>query len=105
MPRFAASPSMSMHQHQHDPRSSIGAQGRPLSACPAHDRSNGGREAKMPKEKTLEEKLEEASSAVERALEVRDKAIQDLMKAKMAYGEVWRKLHDKKPKPGHLSES
>ena len=31
----------------------------------------------MPKEKTLEEKLEEASSAVERALEARDKAIQD----------------------------
>jgi hypothetical protein len=49
----------------------------------------------MPKEKTLEEKLEEASSAVERALEARDKAIQDLMEAKMAYGEVWRKLHDK----------
>jgi len=46
----------------------------------------------MPKEKTLEEKLEEASSAVERALEARDKAIQDLMEAKMAYGEVWRKL-------------
>ena len=45
----------------------------------------------MPKEKTLEEKLEEASSAVE----ARDKAIQDLMEAKMAYGEVWRKLHDK----------
>jgi hypothetical protein len=61
----------------------------------------------VPKKKTLEEKLEEASSAVERALEVRDKAIQDLMKAKMAYGEVWRKLHDKraKPKPGRLSES
>ena len=36
-----------------------------------------------------------ASSAVERALEARDKAIQDLMEAKMAYGEVWRKLHDK----------
>jgi hypothetical protein len=49
----------------------------------------------MPKEKTLEEKLEEASLAVERALEARDKAIQDLMEAKMAYGEVWRKLHDK----------
>ena len=49
----------------------------------------------MPKEKTLEEKLEEASSAVERALEARDKAIQDLMEAMMAYGEVWRKLHDK----------
>jgi hypothetical protein len=49
----------------------------------------------MPKEKTLEEKLEEASSAVERALEARDKAIQDLMEAKMAYGKVWRKLHDK----------
>ena len=30
----------------------------------------------MPKEKTLEEKLEVASSAVERALEARDKAIQ-----------------------------
>ena len=56
----------------------------------------------MPKEKTLEEKLEEASSAVERALEARDK---DLMEAKMAYGEVWRKLHDKRPKPGRLSES
>ena len=39
----------------------------------------------MPKEKTLEEKLEEASSAVERALEARDKAIQDLMEAKMAF--------------------
>jgi hypothetical protein len=39
----------------------------------------------MPKEKTLEEKLEEASSAVERALEARDKAIQDLMEA------IWRK--------------
>ena len=49
----------------------------------------------MPKEKTLEEKLEEASSAVERALEARDKAIQDLMAARMAYGEVWRKIHDK----------
>ena len=49
----------------------------------------------MPKEKTLEEKLEVTNSAVERALEARDKAIQDLMKAKMAYGEVWRKLHDK----------
>lgn len=48
----------------------------------------------MPKEKTLEEKLEEASSAVERALEARDKAIQDLMAARMAWGEVWRKLHD-----------
>ena len=44
----------------------------------------------MPKEKTLEEKLEEVSSAVERALEARDKAIQDLMEAKMAYGEVCR---------------
>ena len=53
----------------------------------------------MPKEKTLEEKLEEASSAVERALEARDKAIQDLMEAKMAYGEVWRKLHDKSQAP------
>jgi hypothetical protein len=54
----------------------------------------------MPKEKTLEEKLEEASSAVERALEARDKAIQDLMeKAKMAYGEVWRKLRDKSKAP------
>ena len=52
-------------------------------------------EGEMPKEKTLEEKLAEASSAVERALEARDKAIQDLMEAKMAYGEVWRKLHDK----------
>ena len=41
----------------------------------------------MPKEKTLEEKLEEASSAVERALEARDKAIQ------------WRKLHDKSQAP------
>jgi hypothetical protein len=73
-----------------------------------------------PKEKTLEEKLEEAaslpcstsratrpSSAVKGRFEVREKAIQDLMKAKMAYGEVWRKLHDKraKPKPGRLSES
>jgi hypothetical protein len=37
----------------------------------------------------------EASSALERALEARDKANQDLMEAKMAYGEVWRKLHDK----------
>jgi hypothetical protein len=45
----------------------------------------------MPKEKTLEEKLEEASSAVERALEARDKAIQNLMKAEMAYGEVYQK--------------
>ena len=62
-------------------------------------------EGEMPREKTLEEKLEEASSAVERALEARDKAIQDLMEAKMAYGEVWRKLHDKRPKPGRLSES
>jgi hypothetical protein len=53
----------------------------------------------MPREKTLEEKLEEASSAVERALEARDKAIQDLMEAKMAYGEVWRKLHDKSQAP------
>jgi hypothetical protein len=53
----------------------------------------------MPKEKTLEEKLEEASSAVERALEARDKAIQDLMVAKMAYGKVWRKLHDKSQAP------
>jgi hypothetical protein len=53
----------------------------------------------MPKEKTLEEKLEEASSAVERALEARDKAIQDLMEAKMAYGEVWRKLRDKSQAP------
>jgi hypothetical protein len=53
----------------------------------------------MPKEKTLEEKLKEASSAVERALEARDKAIQDLMEAKMAYGEVWRKLHDKSQAP------
>jgi hypothetical protein len=53
----------------------------------------------MPKEKTLEEKLEEASSAIERALEARDKAIQDLMEAKMAYGEVWRKLHDKSQAP------
>jgi hypothetical protein len=43
----------------------------------------------MPKEKTLEEKLKEASSAA------RDKAIQDLMAARMAYGEVWRKIHDK----------
>ena len=59
----------------------------------------------MPKEKTLEEKLEVTNSAVERALEARDKAIQDLMEAKMAYGEVWRKLHDKRPKPGRLSES
>ena len=50
----------------------------------------------MPKEKTLEEKLEVTNSAVERALEARDKAIQDLMKAKMAYGEVWRKLHGKR---------
>ena len=50
----------------------------------------------MPKEKTLEEKLEVTNSAVERALEAHDKAIQDLMKAKMAYGEVWRKLHDKR---------
>jgi hypothetical protein len=33
----------------------------------------------MPKERTLEEKLEVASWAVERALEARDKAIQDLM--------------------------
>ena len=49
----------------------------------------------MPKEKTLEEKLAEASSAVERALEARDKAMQDLLEAKMAYGKVWRKLHDK----------
>ena len=56
----------------------------------------------MPKEKTLEEKLEEASSAVERALEARDKAIQDLMEAKMAYGEVWRKLHDKSQAPRKL---
>jgi hypothetical protein len=53
----------------------------------------------MPKEKTLDEKLEEASAAVERALEARDKAIQDLMKAKMAYGEVWRNLHDKSQAP------
>ena len=53
----------------------------------------------MPKEKTLEEKLEEVSSAVERALEARDKAIQDLMEAKMAYGKVWRKLHDKSLAP------
>ena len=53
----------------------------------------------MPKEKTLEEKLEEASSAVERALEARDKAIQDLMEAKMAYGKVWRKIHDKSQAP------
>ena len=53
----------------------------------------------MPKEKTLDEKLEEASSAVERALEARDKAIQDLMEAKMAYGKVWRKLHDKSQAP------
>ena len=53
----------------------------------------------MPKEKTLEEKLEEVSSAVERALEARDKAIQDLMEAKMAYGKVWRKLHDKSQAP------
>ena len=59
----------------------------------------------MPKEKTLEEKLEEASSAVERALEARDKAIQDLMATRMAWGEVWRKLHDKRPKPGRPSES
>ena len=66
------------------------------------ERWEGG---EMPKEKTLEEKLEDASSAVERALEARDKAIQDLMEAKMAYGEVWRKLHDKRPKPGRLSES
>jgi len=44
MPRFAASSSRSTRKHQHDPRSSIGAWGRPLSACPAHDRSNGGRE-------------------------------------------------------------
>ena len=53
----------------------------------------------MPKEKTLEEKLAEASSAVERALEARDKAIQDLLEAKMAYGKVWRKLHDKSQAP------
>ena len=53
----------------------------------------------MPKEKTLEQKLEEASSAVERALEARDQSILDLMKAKMAYGEVWRKLHDKSKAP------
>ena len=48
----------------------------------------------MPQEKTLEEKLEEASSAVERALEARDKAIQGLMEARMAWGDVWRKLQD-----------
>ena len=55
------------------------------------ERWEGG---EMPKEKTLEEKLEEASSAVERALEARDKAIQGLMEARMAWGKVWRKLHD-----------
>ena len=60
----------------------------------------------MPKEKTLEQKLEEASSAVERALEARDQSILDLMKAKMAYGEVWRKLHDsgKAPVPDEKDE-
>jgi hypothetical protein len=53
----------------------------------------------MPKKKTLEEKLEVASSAVERALEARDKAIQDLMEAKIAYTTRAR------PKPGRLSET
>ena len=39
----------------------------------------------MPKEKTLEEKLAEASSAVERALEARDKAIQPTVKCGESY--------------------
>ena len=59
----------------------------------------------MQKEKTLEEKLEVASSAVERALEARDKAIQDLMEAKMAYGERESCTTRARPKPGRLSET
>jgi hypothetical protein len=49
-------------------------------------------------DKTLEEKLEEANDAVEKAAEVRDEAIQDLMEADFAYSEaleVWGKLNDK----------
>jgi hypothetical protein len=42
----------------------------------------------MPKEKTLQEKLKEASSAVERALEGRDKAIKGLMEARIG---AWRR--------------
>ncbi len=60
----------------------------------------------MPKEKTLQEKLKEASAAVERALEARDKAIQDLMAAKMAYVKCGENYTIRaRPKPGRLSES
>lgn len=52
----------------------------------------------MSEKKALEQKLEEASGAVERALEARDDAIHGLMEAEIAYGEaieVWGALNDK----------
>jgi len=52
----------------------------------------------MSDEKTLEEKLEEANVAVEKAAAARDEAIYDLMEAEIAYSkaiEAWGKLHDK----------
>ena len=70
-----------------------------MSACPAHDQSNRGRKAKCRRKKHWKRNWRRASSAVERALEARDKAIQDLLEAKMAYGKVWRKLHDKSLAP------
>ena len=66
-----------------------------MSACPAHDRSNGGREAKCRRKKHWKRNWKRQARPSKGPLEARDKAIQDLMEAKMAYGEVWRKLHDK----------
>jgi hypothetical protein len=62
------------------------------------DRLGHGRTSTMSDEKTLEEKLEEANVAVEKAAAARDEAIYDLMEAEIAYSkaiEAWGKLHDK----------